>query len=62
MALVRNATRTNKPFDTSILVDVSIRLHRSLAAQNFAESGWLVIDTSEIDVEQTVDKILKRFT
>ena len=62
VALVRNATRTNKPFDTSILVDVSIRLHQSLAAQNFAESGWLIIDTSDVGVEQTVDEILKRFT
>jgi chloramphenicol 3-O-phosphotransferase len=62
VALARNATRTNKPFDTSILVDTIIRLHQALAAQNFAASGWLIIDTSEMDVEETVDEILKRST
>ena len=60
VALARNAERTNKNFDTSVLTEVTRSVHRALAGQDFAGSGWIVIDSSRLSVEDTVDEILRR--
>jgi predicted kinase len=58
-ALGRNMQRTNKDFDTSILVDTIRNLHHAIAEQNFGASGWLVVNNTELSLAQTVDCILK---
>lgn len=58
--LARNASRTNKDFDTSVLIEVIRSLHPSIVAQPFAEAGWIIIDSTELSLEQTVDTILQR--
>ena len=58
VALARNATRTNKGFDTSVLADAIRGNHRSLGEQNTADRGWIVIDNGSLSVEETVDAIL----
>ena len=60
VALARNAERTNKNFDTSLLAEVTRSVHRALSGQDFAGSGWIVIDSSHLSVEDTVDEILRR--
>ncbi len=57
----RNAERTNKTFDTKILAPVATRLHSTLLAGCPPEAGWLVLDTSNISVGDTVDAILNRY-
>jgi predicted kinase len=58
VALARNATRTNKNFDTALLTEAIRGNHRSLREQNRLDRGWTVIDTSSLSVEETVDIIL----
>jgi len=58
----RNAQRTNKSFDTKILEPVAARLHGELVAKCPPAAGWLVLDTSTLSVEDTVDKILTHFS
>ena len=58
VALARNATRTNKDFDTAVLTEAIRGNHRSLHEQNRSDRGWTVIDTSSLSVEETVDMIL----
>ena len=58
--LTRNATRTNKPFDHEILVSTIRRLHADLqAVPEAALEGWLVLDSSHLTLEETVDHILE---
>lgn len=57
-ALERNAKRTNKYFDTMMLTGAIPAIHQALTARNFAEAGWLSIDSTNLNVEQTVDEIL----
>ncbi len=57
----RNAERTNKTFDTRLLAPVATRLHGTLVAGCPPEAGWLVLDTSNISVGDTVDAILNRY-
>ena len=58
-ALARNAGRTNKDFDTSVLVEAVRGNHRSLDEQNRVDLGWTAVDNSELNVAQTVDAILE---
>jgi protein tyrosine phosphatase (PTP) superfamily phosphohydrolase (DUF442 family) len=59
VALTRNATRSNKDFDTTVLADAIRGNHHSLGEQNRADLGWAVIENGALDVEQTVDAILE---
>jgi adenylylsulfate kinase-like enzyme len=61
-ALERNAQCTNKYYDTTVLTGTIRAIHQSLAAYNFAEAGWLSIDSTNLIVEQTVDEILTHVT
>jgi predicted ATPase len=58
IALHRNATRTNKRFDTSVLIETLRLVNERLSVFPYAEKGWHVIDTSERTVDETVDLIL----
>jgi len=58
VALARNAGSKTKPFAPAFLT-ASIRdLDRAMTTQPFGEFGWIVIDTSNLSVEETVDLIL----
>ena len=57
-ALARNSEPGRKPFDPSILEAACRGLHPLLLAENTAERGWIVIDSTALDVEQTIDRIL----
>ncbi len=58
VALTRNAARTTKGFDTSVLETTIRDLDRAMAEQPFVEAGWLVVDNSDLSLEGTVDAIL----
>ena len=60
VALSRNASRANKSFDTEVLVETIRTLHNAMSQRIFARAGWLVIDNSDLSLEETVDEILKR--
>jgi hypothetical protein len=60
VVLTRNRTRTNKAFDTGILEPVARRLYRSLADGCRPADGWIALDTSDLDVEATVNELLRR--
>lgn len=59
VALARNMGRSNKDFDTSVLAEVIHSVHHSLGEQNRGDFGWIVVDNSELSLEQTVDAILE---
>ena len=62
VALARNAARTNKPpGDEPHLAAIAHRLYDPMRRAHTAERGWLVLDTSTLDVEATVDAILAHF-
>lgn len=58
--LKRNAERTNKRFETGALVKTIETLHKTFAEQEtgFRAAGWLVIDSSELTLAETVSRIL----
>lgn len=60
VVLRRNAERTNKRFETAALVNIIEDLHKTFSEQehDFKAAGWLVIDSSELTLEQTVAHIL----
>ena len=58
MALARNAGRKTKPFDPAFLTATIRDLEQAMTTQPFAEYGWIVIDTSNLSVEESVDLIL----
>jgi len=55
MALARSRQRTTKTFDPQRLEAVIARLYETLAND---APGWLVVDTSQLTIEQTVDAIV----
>jgi chloramphenicol 3-O-phosphotransferase len=58
VALSRNASRTNKDFDTTILEPVIRDLYANMQPEEFQNAGWLVLDSSELNLETTVRLIL----
>jgi chloramphenicol 3-O-phosphotransferase len=60
VALHRNATRDNKDFDTSVLSNEIGNLHGHMSVSMYERWGWVVIDTSDMGLEETVDEILRR--
>lgn len=59
VALERNATRSNKSFDTSILEPVIRDLYANMTPQDYINAGWKVIDSSDLSLEQSVSLILE---
>lgn len=62
VTLRRNATRTNKSFDTAVLEETIRMLHARVDPAHEHWSGWLVLDTSEMTPAQTVEAVLARVT
>lgn len=60
VTLSRNATRTNKNFDTAALDETIRMLHARVDLSPNRWPGWLLLDTSTLTLEQTVDAILAR--
>jgi chloramphenicol 3-O-phosphotransferase len=60
-ALRRNASRTTKAFDTQVLAEPIRQLRQELAGQGAALEQWLVLDTSDLSIEETVTQILARY-
>jgi chloramphenicol 3-O-phosphotransferase len=58
VALERNRTRTNKNFNPSFLEEPIRQIHAWMSAQEFP-NDWLKLDSSELNLEQTVDAILE---
>jgi len=56
--LARNAAPGRKPFDSSVLEAACRGLHPLLASENTAGRGWIVVDSTTLDVEQTVNAIV----
>jgi predicted kinase len=52
--LVRNAAPRRKAFDASVLEAACRGLHPLLAAENTAAHGWIVVESTTLDVAQTV--------
>lgn len=62
VALARNAARTNKPpGDAPHLAAIAERLYEPMRRAHTAALGWLVLDTSALDIEGTVDAILAHY-
>ena len=61
VALARNASRTNKSFDTASLIQTIAELHRNMDADHFKASGWAVIDNTNLSIDQTVEQILELY-
>jgi chloramphenicol 3-O-phosphotransferase len=60
--LSRNVSRTNKTFDPSFLESTIRGLHNALENVPTHElEGWFVLDSSQLEVEETVDRILEHF-
>jgi thymidylate kinase len=57
VALERNAMRTTKAFSSTTLEGVIRQLHAEFTAID--KPGWLVVDSSVLSVEETVDRILE---
>ncbi|MFC4425290.1 AAA family ATPase [Deinococcus navajonensis] len=54
----RNAARTNKTYDTGLLVPLINGLHPQMLPDLYREAGWAVIDSARLSVHQTVDALL----
>jgi hypothetical protein len=59
--LARNIGPGRKPFDASVLEAACRGLHPLLAAENTAKQGWVVVDSTTLDVDQTVDALVRAF-
>jgi chloramphenicol 3-O-phosphotransferase len=58
VTLARNATRENKTFDTRLLEAAITRLNQEFSSMD--QSSWHVVDSSDLNLSQTVDLILER--
>lgn len=59
VALTRNQTRTDKNFDTSRLVPI---IHRLSQPAREGLDDWIVIDSSSLGIDETVEAILRSAT
>lgn len=57
--LARNAAPRGKDFDMGVLEAACRGLHPLLVAENTAERGWIVVDSTGLTVEQTVEAIVR---
>ena len=59
--LARNTAPGRKPFDARVLEAACRGLHPLLAAENTTEQGWVVVDSTTLDIDQTVDAVVRAF-
>jgi predicted kinase len=57
--LARNASPRGKDFDPGVLEAACRGLHPLLRTENTTEQGWIVVDSTTLDVPETVDVILR---
>ena len=57
VALKRNATRSNKNFDTSLLESVIRDLYQNMNPEEYLAAGWKVLDSSDLSLEETARRI-----
>lgn len=57
--LARNAAPRRKPFDPSVLEAACRGLHPLLGSENTPEHGWIVVDSTKLSLDQTVDAIVR---
>ena len=58
--LARNLERTNKAFETSILINIIQNLRKTLQTQPFAEYGWQIIKSDGQSAGETARQILQQ--
>ena len=58
IVLTRNATRTNKNFDATLLGEAIPEFHAFGRRAYAAAEGWFLLDNSTLPVEEVVDRIL----
>lgn len=58
--LQRNASRANKDFETSHLAGAIERIHQAFESYDLRGTNWIVIDSTHLTVEKTVEIILER--
>jgi chloramphenicol 3-O-phosphotransferase len=54
----RNRERTNKNFDTAGLEGLIGRLHEWMKPEAYGKAGWMVVDSTGLGVEETVDAVV----
>lgn len=59
VAMARNAARSTKAFDTSILASTIQELDRAMAAEPFDPARWHIIDNSDMGLQETVEAIMR---
>lgn len=59
--LKRNAERMHKAFDTSVLVNVIERIYCEQNVEAYQGKNWLIMDSSNLTVDETVEGILLHF-
>jgi predicted kinase len=57
--LARNAAPGRKSFDANVLEAACRGLHPLLRTENTPEHGWIVVDSTTLDIDQTVDAIMR---
>lgn len=60
VVLARNRNRTNKPFDTSVLEPEARRLYGPLLVSCREDRSWIALDTTDLDVEESVTELQHR--
>lgn len=60
VALARNATRTNKDFDTAFLNEPLKAIYQSLDDQIQADDSWIIVDSTDQSISTTVEEIFQR--
>ncbi|MFC4453321.1 AAA family ATPase [Deinococcus sonorensis] len=59
VAQARNAARLTKAFEPATLAPLIAALYPAMPPEAYREAGWTVLDTAELTVEQTVDRLLR---
>jgi tRNA uridine 5-carbamoylmethylation protein Kti12 len=58
--LARNFERTNKTFNTSVLIKTIQNLHEAMQVRSFVEFGWEIINSDGQTAEETTRQILRQ--
>lgn len=59
VAIQRNRERANKAFDTHVLEQPIHTIHQWFTEQSVPQHEWLIIDSSDLTIDDTVKRILK---
>ena len=59
VALQRNQSRVSKGFDTAVLNDMIEPIYEAFDTDAMCKEGWFIINSSRLDVNETVDKIFE---